>query len=154
MIPVTICPFVVAAALVTASPALAQVAVMDPWVRGTVAAQTSTGAFMQLKSATDVALVAVSSPAAGIAEIHEMRMDGSVMRMAAVKKLDLPTNRVVELKPGGFHLMLMALKRPIKDGERIPVTLTFEDKAGKRFDVKVEAPVRPLGAPASPQAKH
>lgn len=136
-------------ALAAAPAALAQVAVMDPWVRGTVAAQKSTGAFMQLKSASDLALVGVSSPAAGIAELHEMKMDGGVMRMAAVKKVDLPAGKIVELAPGGYHVMLMALKAPVREGEKVPVTLTFEDKAGKRFTMDVQAPVRALTASAS-----
>ena len=81
---------VIACALAAPSAALAQVAVIDPWVRGTVSAQKATGAFMQLKSASDVALVGVASPIAGIAEVHEMKMDGGVMRMAAVPRLALP----------------------------------------------------------------
>jgi len=143
------------ATLAAAQSALAQVAVMDPWVRGTVPAQKSTGAFMQLKSASDVALVAASSPAAGIVEIHEMKMDGGVMRMAAVKRVDLPAGKTVELSPGGYHVMLMDLKAPLKEGEQVPVTLTFEDKAGKRFTADVKAPVRALTASASmPSMKH
>jgi copper(I)-binding protein len=146
-------PLVAALALATSAAAYAQVAVMDPWVRGTVPAQKATGAFMQLKSATDVAVVGVASPVAGVAEIHEMKMDGSVMRMSALRKLDLPADRVVDLKPGGYHLMLMDLKRPLKEGERVPMTLTLEDRSGKRFTVDVQAPVRALTAPASPH-KH
>jgi copper(I)-binding protein len=141
-------------ALVAAAGAQAQVAVIDPWIRGVVPAQKATGAFMQLKSATDVALVGVSSPVAGIAEIHEMRMDGGVMRMSALPRLELRANATVELKPGGYHLMLMDLKQPLKDGQKVPVTLTLEDKAGKRFTVNVDAQVRPLTAPAPSQHKH
>jgi copper(I)-binding protein len=144
---------VIACALAAPSTALAQVAVIDPWVRGTVSAQKVTGAFMQLKSATDVSLVGIASPAAGIAEIHEMKMDGNVMRMAAVSKLDLPAGAVVTLGPGTYHVMLMDLKQPLKEGEHVPFTLTFTDKGGKRFTVDVHAPVRALGAPASPH-KH
>jgi hypothetical protein len=142
-------PFVVAAALAVAFPAVAQIAVMDPWVRGTVAAQKATGAFMQLKSATDVTLVGATSPIAGVTEVHEMKMDGGVMRMSAVPRLELPAGKVVDFKPGGYHVMLMDLKQPLKDGDRVPVTLTFQDKAGKRFDVDVVAPVRALAAPSS-----
>ena len=154
MNPLALRRLVAIAALAAAPCALAQVAVMDPWVRGTVAGQTGTGAYMQLKSATDVAVVGVASPVAGIAEIHDMKMDGTVMRMAAVRRLELPANRIVDLKPGGLHVMLMALKRPLKDGERVPITLTVEDKAGQRFTVAVDAPVRPLAAPAPSQHKH
>ena len=146
---------VIACALAAPSAALAQVAVMDPWVRGTVSAQKATGAFMQLKAATDVALVGVTSPIAGVAEVHEMKMDGSVMKMAAVPKVDLPAGAVVTFGPGTYHVMLMDLKQPLKEGERVPLTLTFADKGGKRFTVDVQAPVRALGAPApAPAHKH
>ena len=142
---------VLLAALAAAPAALAQVAVIDPWVRGTVPAQKVTGAFMQLKSATDVALVGVSSPAAGVAEIHEMKMEGGVMRMSAVKRIDLAAGQVVDLKPGGYHVMLMDLKAQAREGDKLPVTLTFQDKAGKRFTMDVQAPVRALAAaPAHP----
>lgn len=140
-------------ALAAAPAALAQVAVTDPWVRGTVAAQTSTGAFMKLKAASDVALVGVASPAAGIVELHEMKMEGGVMRMAAVKKLDLPAGQVVELKPGGYHVMLMNLKSQAREGDKVPVTLTFQDKSGARFTMDVQAPVRALTA-SDPPMKH
>ena len=79
-----------AAALATAPSLLAQVAVVDPWVRGTVATQKATGAFMQLRSATDVAIVGAASPVAAVVEVHEMKMDGGVMRMSAMKSLPLP----------------------------------------------------------------
>jgi hypothetical protein len=138
--------FTLFVALAAAPAALAQVAVTEPWVRGTVPAQKSTGAFMQLKSASDVALVGASSPAAGVVEIHEMKMEGGVMRMAAVKKIDLPAGQVVELKPGGYHVMLMDLKAQAREGDKLPVTLTFQDKAGKRFTMDVQAPVRALTA--------
>jgi copper(I)-binding protein len=147
-------PLVAALALGACTSALAQVAVMDPWVRGVVPAQKATGAFMQLKSATDVTLVGVASPVAGVVEVHEMRMDGNVMKMGAIPKLDLPAGKIVELKPGGYHIMLMDLKQPLKDGERVPVTLTLQDKSGARFNVDVQATVRPLAAPATTTHKH
>ncbi len=92
----------------------AQVAVIDAWVRGTVAGQQATGAYMQLKSATDTALVAAASPVAGVVEIHEMKMDGGVMKMSAIKRLAVPAGKATELKPGGYHVMLMELKQPLK----------------------------------------
>lgn len=145
---------VVLVAFAAAPAALAQVAVLDPWVRGTVPAQKATGAFMQLKSAADVALVGVSSPAAGVAELHEMKMDGGVMRMSAVRKIDLPANTIVGLVPGGYHVMLMDLKQPIREGDKVPVTLTFQDKAGARFTMDVQAPVRALTAAPAQHSKH
>lgn len=145
--------FALLAVLAAAPVATAQIAVMDPWVRGTVPAQKTTGAFMQLKSATDVALVSVSSPAAKVAELHEMRMEGGVMRMGAVKRLELPAGKVVTLSPGGYHLMLMELNAQVREGDKVPLTLGFEDKAGKRFTVDVQATARALTA-AMPHSKH
>ena len=143
-----------AAALAAAPAALAQVAVSDPWVRGTVAGQKATGAFMQLKADADVSLVGASSPAAGIVEIHEMRMDAGVMRMSAISALPLPAGKAVELKPGGYHVMLMALKAPLKEGDTVPVTLTFKDKDGKASTTLVNAPVKALTATPAAAPAH
>ena len=140
-------------ALVVALPAAAQIAVADPWVRGTVAGQKATGAFMQLKSSTDTALVSAASPVAKIVEIHEMKMEGGMMKMSAIDKLPLPAGKAVDLKAGGYHVMLMDLTQELKEGQTVPLTLTFEDKAGKKTTVDVKATVKPL-APGAPAAKH
>ncbi len=133
----------------------AQVTVADAWVRGTVTGQKATGVFMQLKSASDTALVAAASPVAGVVEIHEMKMDGGVMKMSAIKGLAVPAGKTTELKPGGYHVMLMDLKQPLKEGETVPLTLTFEDKAGKKQSLEIKAPVRALTSPAKEAAhKH
>ena len=87
--------------------AFAQVTVKDPWVRATVSQQKATGAFMQITSAQDARLVEARSPVAGVVEVHEMTMEKDVMKMRAVKGLDLPGGKSVELKPGGYHVMLM-----------------------------------------------
>lgn len=135
--------------------AQAQTTVTAPWVRGTVAQQKATGAFMQLTSAQGGRLVSASSPAAGVVEIHEMAMEGSVMRMRAVAGLDLPAGKPVELKPGGYHVMLMDLKAPLQDGETVPLTLVIEGKDGKKETLEVKAPVKPLGGAAMmPMHKH
>ena len=129
-----------------AAPASAQVIVNDAWVRGTVPGQRGTGAFMQLTSPSDLTLVGVASPAAKVAEIHEMARDGNVMRMRAVDKLVLPAGKAVELKPGGYHVMLMDLVQPLREGDSIPVTLTFADKEGRKTTQEISAPVRALTA--------
>ena len=123
------------------------------WVRGTVAGQKTTGAFMQLASPVDTALVAVASPAAKIVEVHEMKMDGGMMKMRAVDKLPVPAGKPVELTPGGYHVMLVDLVAPLKDGDTVPLTLTFQDKSGAKRTVDVKAVVKPLGAggPTSPK---
>jgi copper(I)-binding protein len=129
-----------------AAPALAQVTVTDAWVRGTVPGQKGTGAYMQLTSAADMTLIGVASPAAKVAEIHEMAQDGNMMRMRAVAQLALPAGKAVALKPGGYHVMLMDLAHPLKEGDVVPVTLTFADKAGKKVTQEINAPVLGLTA--------
>lgn len=138
------------AALALAAAANAQVTVKDPWVRATVPQQKATGAFMQLTAAQDVKLVAGSSPVAGVVEIHEMKMEGNTMKMRAVPSVELPAGKAVELRPGGYHVMLMSLERQLQPGEMVPVTLVVE-AGGKRENVEVKALVRPLegGAPAA-----
>lgn len=128
--------------------ATAEVVVKDAWVRATVPHQTATGAFMQITSPADAALVEVQSSAAGIIEIHEMKLVNNVMKMRAVEQVALPAGQPVELKPGGYHVMLMDLKAPVKAGGTIPLTLVFEGKDKKRFTMEVKASARPLGAAA------
>jgi copper(I)-binding protein len=132
-------------------PALAQVSVSDPWVRATVPQQKVAGAFMQLKSAKAVKLVAVKTPVAGRVELHQMAMEGQTMRMRAVESIELPAGQTVNLASGGYHVMLFDLQRQLKEGEQVPLTLTVVDAAGKRADIAVSAPVRPLtySAPAA-----
>jgi copper(I)-binding protein len=138
---------VLIAACLGTGAAFGQVTVTDPWVRGTVAQQKATGAFMSLKADQDVRLVAAKSPVAGVVEIHEMAMENEIMRMRALPKgLDLPAGKTVELKPGGYHVMLMDLKQQMKEGETVPVTLVIEGKDKKQVNIEVKAPVRPLAA--------
>ena len=131
---------------------LAQVTVGEPWVRGTVESQMATGAFMRLTAATDARLLGARSPVAGIVEIHEMALENNVMRMREISRLDLPAGRTVELRPGGYHVMLLDLKRTLKPGEEVPITLEIE-QGGKRMSVQVKAIVRPLTS-ATTAPKH
>jgi periplasmic copper chaperone A len=124
------------------SAAMAQTTVKDAWVRGTVAQQKATGAFMQITSAQGGKLVSVQSPAAGMVEIHEMSMSGDVMKMHAIPGLDLPAGKPVELKPGSYH----DLKQQMKAGDSVALTLVIEGKDGKRETLEVKAPVKALGA--------
>lgn len=139
---------VAASATLLSNAALAQVTVKDAWVRATVAQQKATGAFMQLQSAQEARVVAAQSPVAGVVEVHEMAMDGGVMKMRAVPSLALPAGKAVELKPGGYHVMLMDLKAQVKDGDTVPVTLVVEGKDGKRQNVEVKAVARVMAQPA------
>lgn len=146
--------WLVALALGFAVSAQAQVTVSGAWARGTVEGQKATGAFMQLRSADGAALVGVESPVAGVAEIHEMRMDGNTMRMRAIPKLELPPGQAVDLRPGGYHIMLMNLKAPLRKGESVPIRLRFQGKDGKPQEVEVKAEVRDLTASGGGKMKH
>lgn len=137
----------VATVLLSAT-AYAQVAVDTPWVRATVAQQPATGAFMRLTASRDLRLIAARSPVARSTEVHEMAMEGQMMRMRQVQSVPLPKGRAVALAPGGYHIMLIDLKRPLGAGEQVAITLVFEDGEGKRSEQIVQAPVRPLGAAA------
>jgi copper(I)-binding protein len=133
-----------ATALAAALPAHAQTTVANAWVRATSAPQQPAGGYLTLTSARGGKLVAVSSPA-GMTEMHEMAMDGTVMRMRQVTAIDLPAGKPVELKPGGLHLMLMGLKAPLKAGETVSFTLVVEGRDGQRETLAVKAPVKPAG---------
>jgi len=132
-----------------ATVARAETTVTDAWARGTVPNQPASGAFMKITSTDGGKLVSASSPLAGLVEVHRMTMDGNVMKMAPVAGgLDLPAGQVVELKPGGYHVMLMQLKQQLKAGETVPVTLTIEHAGGGTETVEVDAPVKALGTDA------
>ena len=134
----------VAAALITSvqvhahSYQAAQLLIDHPFARATVPGQTSGAAYLTIEnkgSGTD-RLMSASAPAAKTVEIHTMSMDGNVMRMRRVEWIEIKAGETVSMKPGaGYHLMLLGLRGPLKVGEKIPVTLTFE-KAGK-VDVSV-----------------
>ena len=140
-----------AAALLSSANAVAQappVAVESPWVRASVPQQQATGAFMRLTARTDLRLVAARSEVAAATEVHEMAMQGQMMRMREVASVALPHGRSVALAPGGYHIMLIGLKRPLVAGAQVPITLVFEDPAGRRSETHVQALVRALGAGA------
>ena len=139
------------AALALSAAAHAQVTVKDAWVRATVAQQKATGAFMQLNAVKDARLLSATSPVAGVVEIHEMAMVDNVMKMRAVPGLDLPAGKAVDLKPGGYHVMLLDLKGQVKAGDTVPVTLVVEGRDGKRETIEVKAMARALGAAAAPK---
>lgn len=119
----------------------APVAVDHAWARASVQGQKASGAFMRLTAAQATRLVRVESPAAGASEVHEMKMEGDVMKMRAVPGIDLPAGQAVELKPGGYHVMLLDLKAPLKPGASVPLTLVFQDAGGAERRQQVQLPV-------------
>lgn len=143
-----------ASGMLLAVPAWAEVKVDGPWVRGTTASQRTTGAFMTLISSGDAALVAATSPAAGIVEIHEMRMDGSSMRMRQVDELTLPAGKRVELNPGGYHIMLMDLRQQMRAGTKVPLLLKIRNRDGTLSEVAVTAEVTSVAGRKSAPSNH
>jgi periplasmic copper chaperone A len=130
-------------ATVCAANAFAQnVTVSDAWARATVQGQKATGAFMKITAKDNAKLIAASSPVAGVVEIHEMKMDKDVMRMSALPNgLELPAGKAVELKPGGYHVMLMDLKAPLAKDTTVPVTLTIQDAKGVKSKLELNIQV-------------
>jgi len=130
------------AAALLAGAAHAQVSVANPWVRTTVARQTTTAAYLTITSAKGGKLVSASSPAAASVDVHEMKMAGDLMKMRAVDTVPLPAGQPVEFKPNGLHVMLTGLKAPLKAGDVVPIELVVEDAKGKRETVDVKAVAR------------
>jgi copper(I)-binding protein len=126
----------------SAATAYAQVTVNDAWVRATRPAQKVGAAYMTLQSPQDATLVKVESPAAGTVEIHSMTMNDGVMKMRRLEELPLSAGESVKLAPGGFHLMLFDLAKPMQAGETVQFTLHFKDSAGNTSAVQTQAPVR------------
>ena len=125
--------------------------VSDAWVRPTVKGQMATGAFMTITATERSTLLSATSPVAGVVEIHEMKMDKDVMKMAALPNgLDLPAGKPVELKPGGYHIMLMDLKQPLALNAMVPMTLTFVNAKGQKTVQELKLPVKAM----MPQGHH
>lgn len=123
-----------------------------PWARATAPGASVGGGYLVIrnKGAAGDRLVGVTSPASARVEMHEMAMEKDVMRMREVKGVDVPAKKSVEFRPGGFHLMLMELKAPLRQGDKVPVTLRFE-KAG---EVKTELVVEDLASGIGHTKKH
>jgi copper(I)-binding protein len=128
--------------------------VKDAWARTTVQGQKASGAFMKLTAKEATRLVSVSSPVAGVTEVHEMKMDGDVMRMRALAGLDLPAGQTVELKPGGYHVMLMDLKTALRKDSSIPLTLVFKNARGVESKLEVSLPVLTTAPGAAAHGGH
>lgn len=122
------------------------VTVSNPWARATVQGQKGAGVFMTISSPSDVRLVSASSPVAAFGQVHEMRMEGDIMKMHALKDgLEIPAGKTVELKPGSYHVMLMDLKTPLLKDSTIPVTLLFINAKGTESKTELTVPVNAMG---------
>ncbi|MGC1439763.1 MAG: copper chaperone PCu(A)C [Burkholderiaceae bacterium] len=121
-----------------------EVVVTNAWIRATVPAQKSTGAFLTIESSETARLVAASTPVAQVTELHVTNSSDGIMRMRATPAVELPANQTVELAPGGTHVMLMGLKAQVADGQFVPMSLTIEAGDGSRTTVQLQVPVRPI----------
>jgi copper(I)-binding protein len=126
-------------------------AVSDAWARATPGKSTTGAAYATIESPTADRLVAASTPVANKAELHTMSMSGMVMKMRPIAGVDIPAGQKVTLAPGGMHIMLVGLKKPLTAGQSFPLALTFA-KAGTRT---VEVTVEKVGAAGpAPAAVH
>ncbi|MGF6554226.1 copper(I)-binding protein [Pseudomonas sp. S30_BP2TU TE3576] len=123
----------------------AQTRVDDAWVRATVAGQPSSGAFMTVTASSDSKLLSVQSPVARLVQIHEMSMKDDVMKMQQAQSVALPAGKAVSFDPHGYHIMLMDLNAQIKEGDKVPLTLTVEDARGEKESIQVEAVAKAIG---------
>lgn len=140
-----------AAAFVSGAASAQNISVKQPWVRGTVPQQKATGAFMQLTSDADAALIGAHSPVAGKVEVHATIMEGGVAKMRPMPRLELPAGKPVSLMPGEYHIMLVDLKQPLQAGQTVPITLQVENKDKQVTSVEVQAEVRGAAGAAAHQ---
>lgn len=140
------------AALLAATPVLAdsqanppavpadEIIVQDAWARASAGAATTGAAYVTLKAVTKPdRLIGVSTPVAGMAQVHDSVSEGGIMRMRGVPVLQLPAGKTVALSPGGYHIMLMDLMHPLTAGQTFPLTLSFEHAGSRTVDVQVRA---------------
>lgn len=142
----------VACSISSVASAAQGVIVKNAWARATAPGQDTAGIYLDIVSNADAVLVRAVSPIAKSAEVHTMSMEGGVMKMRAVQKIELPAHKTVKLAPGGSHIMLVGIKQPLREKERIPLELTIEGPGQVKSNVKVEAEVRPLTAPSEPHS--
>ena len=129
-------PLSVAAQKNAAEPTLK---IFDAWAKTTVPGGSVSAAYMHIKSGKPLRLLKVESPLTNTVEIHDMKMKDGVMEMRAVDGIDIPANKLVDLKPGGYHVMLIKVNKPINKGDTVPLKLTFESADKKTFTVDVAA---------------
>ena len=129
--------------LALTTPAMADSVRIDaPWVRATAPGQKVAGGFMTLTADADMVLVGGSSPVSKHIELHYMKMEDGVMEMREMKEIRLPKDQAVALEPGGLHVMFIGLKKPITEGQKVPLSLIVKAANGKRKTIALEAEAR------------
>lgn len=135
-----------------------QISVADPYVRMAPPGSRTTGAFMTVKNAgdKDTQLVSAAATVAKVVELHNHINDGGVMRMRQVKEIAVPAKGEAQLKPGGYHVMLIDMQQPLKEGEHVVITLGFADGSKKEVHAPVKKPMAemPMGGMDHGKMKH
>lgn len=132
----------------------AEISIGDAWARATAPGQENGSVALVITSQKDARLIAVTSPASTSAEIHTMSIDNGVMKMRQLEFLPLPAKQAVNLGPGGDHLMLFGLKKPLKVGDQVELTLTVRYPDKRTEKIKMQAKVRPITAGRDRQHQH
>ena len=120
--------------------------ISDVWIKATIPGSNVSAAYLRIKSAKTVKLVKAETAVANIAELHSMNMKDGVMEMKAESSFNVSAGKTIELKPGGMHIMLMQVAKPIKAGDKVPLTLTFDTGGGNSLVMNVEAIARAQSA--------
>jgi copper(I)-binding protein len=148
------CFALIALTWLPAAAAAQPVTVNDAWVRAPAPGQKVAAAYMELTSSMSMVLIAVSSTAAAAAELHSTTLEAGVMKMRPAGRIELPGGKAVKLAPGGLHLMLTGLRKPLKPGDKVPLTLTVQRPgASSRSVFTVQAVVRE-GPPEKADHRH
>ena len=113
--------------------------IFDVWAKTTVPGGSVSAAYMHIKSGKPLRLVKAESPLTPTVEVHSMAMRDGVMEMRAVDAVEIPADKLVDLKPGGFHIMLIKVNKPINKGDSVPLKLTFANADKTTFSVDVVA---------------
>lgn len=133
--------------IATAAAQPAPVEITNAWARATPGGAETGAVYLTVTAPAGDRLTGLETPAASKAELHEMKMEGGIMKMRALSEVDVPAGAAVTLKPGGVHVMLLGLKHPLRAGDKFPLVLDFA-KAGRReVSVTVEktGAMRPVG---------
>lgn len=132
----------IASILISACSKQDSIEIKNQWARASNDGQDVSAAYMTIVSNEDTSLIAIDSDVADVIEIHSMSMENGVMKMRMLDTLDLTAGKPTKLSPGGFHLMLFDLKKPLTAGKEAHFTLHFKNKAGQEKTISVTSPIK------------
>jgi copper(I)-binding protein len=124
------------------------------WIRATAPGQDQAGADLSITSKQSATLIGASSPVCKTVQLHTMMMEGGMMRMRQVKAIELPAGKRVNLRDSGYHLMMIGLKAPLKEGETVPLTLSIRLAKGGVVKIRTKAEVKSLTAAPPRETGH